>query len=119
MAGTRILAASQSFLRSTRTAAEGWKSDRSAWLGSNLIGPFNTPLARHNEGMSRERYTYTRTCPKGGRKVDIECTENDHPYMKSFDHRIEKLTEGFFVSQRGDTATQTKITCRGCGAEAK
>ena len=69
--------------------------------------------------MSKERYTYTRTCPNCGRLADVECTENDHPYMKSFDHRVEKLTDGFVVSQRGDTASQTRITCQACGVEAK
>jgi hypothetical protein len=85
-----------------------------------LIALAFSALALHIAGMAaRDQWTSTRKCQKCGKQAEIEFSENDYPFMRKADLRVESITPGFKVRRLGDTALSTEIVCSDCGELAK
>lgn len=67
--------------------------------------------------MSREYWTNEVTCPACGAKGTVDVSENDYPFMRDRDRRVDGASEGFtaFVSADGRTIQTTCVKC-GVGA---
>jgi predicted RNA-binding Zn-ribbon protein involved in translation (DUF1610 family) len=66
---------------------------------------------------SRDHFYYDFICPQCGENGRIHWSENDYPFMKHHDRRLEKL-EGNFSGSMLDEK-DALITCKSCGNKFK
>jgi len=66
---------------------------------------------------SRDHFYYDFTCSKCGENGRIHWSENDHPFMKHIDRRLEKLDGNFSGSMIDEN--DALITCKSCGNKFK
>lgn len=78
-------------------------------VASNRVQP-------HIECMaSRDRYGYDLKCERCGVEGRIECSEDDYPFMRSPDFRIDSLSGPFTIARLGTTSVMTDVVCESCG----
>ncbi len=68
---------------------------------------------------ARDDWSVSLICPKCGKGGEAEFSENDYPFMKKSDFRVESVSQGFEVSKHGDTSCTTEIICSDCKELAK
>lgn len=70
--------------------------------------------AYHDGMAARDRYGYDLKCDRCGSEGRIECSEDDYPFMRSPDFRVDSLTGPFTVAKLGETSVMTDVVCNSC-----
>jgi hypothetical protein len=67
---------------------------------------------------ARDRMEFNIKCPSCGNAGLAECSEGDHPYMKSPEFSVDSLPDGFQVKEYSNVRQETVLKCK-CGHKAK
>lgn len=62
---------------------------------------------------ARDRYTVDVTCPKCGEKGLLHISENDYPFMRRLDKKIDSIEGNFSGKMSGES--DIHLTCGKCG----
>jgi hypothetical protein len=68
---------------------------------------------------ARDDWSVPLKCPTCGKVGEAEFSENDYPFMRKSDFRVESVSQGFEVRKHGDTSSTTEIICSDCKEPAK
>ena len=68
---------------------------------------------------ARDNWSVSLKCPKCGKAGEAEFSEDDYPFMRKSDFRVETISQGFQVRKYGGTSSATEIICSDCGELAK
>ena len=63
---------------------------------------------------NREKYDFKLICKKCGAEGLAKCSENDYPFMRRLDFKIDKVVGPFLVEKEGPTLEETEVHCKIC-----
>ena len=68
---------------------------------------------------ARDRWTVSLACVACETTGEARVSEDDYPFMKQLDFRVDSIDPGFVVKRAGDSSTLTEYACATCGGAAK
>jgi len=64
---------------------------------------------------ARDRYTTPIECPKCKEKGVLHLSENDYPFMRKLNRKLDRIDGRFSATTQGDLAIT--VSCKACGHE--
>lgn len=63
---------------------------------------------------ARDRFTLDLACKHCGTSGMARVSEDDHPYMRSPDFRVDSIPTDFVVTKEAERMMETEIACAHC-----